>query len=56
MDKRKEEKDHPGAEDSRDRLVSISEECTPPDLKNMSPEEKRAYLDDLFFGDLFSEG
>jgi hypothetical protein len=57
MEKREEQKKiNLGPKDSPECLVSISEECTPPNTKNMSPEEMKAYLDDLFSGDLFSEG
>jgi hypothetical protein len=56
MEKREEEKNHSGPEDSLECLVSIREKYTPPSLQSMSLEERKAFLDDLFFSDLFSDG
>ncbi len=56
MDKREEEKNKSDLVNSPESSASISEVCMPQDIKSMSPEEVKAYLDDLFFSDLFREG
>jgi hypothetical protein len=56
MEKREEERNKSGGEKSEEILTSISGEYKPPNLQRMSSEEKKAYLDDLFFSDLFSDG
>ncbi len=55
MENEKEEKNKTG-EDSRECFPGVDEACASPNLEEMTPEEKKAYLDDLFFDDLFREG
>ena len=56
MEKRGEERNKSGGEKSEEILTSIGEECSPPNLQRMRSEERKAYLDALFFSDLFSDG
>jgi hypothetical protein len=56
MEKKEEERITSDAADPRESLPSLIEACALPNLEKMTPEEKKAYLDDLFFGDVFGEG
>jgi hypothetical protein len=37
-------------------LTSVGESCALPNPDKMTAEEKKAYLDDLFFGNVFGQG
>ena len=56
MEKSDEEKPKRGSEDPQGSLGIVSQECTLPDMKKMSPEEMKSYLDDLLRSLIFSEG
>jgi hypothetical protein len=53
---KEEERTESGAEKSGEISICISGQCMPPNIEKMTPEEKKAYLDDLFFSDLFQDG
>ncbi len=55
MEVEKEKKLSPENE-SPDDAPSVAEECALPNFEQLTADEKRAYLDDLFFNDLFGEG
>ncbi len=55
MEGEKEKKLSPENE-SPDDAPSVAEECALPNFEQLTADEKRAYLDDLFFNDLFGEG
>lgn len=54
--KKSEGKITPEGEHPKEPLGSASDAWALPDLEKMTPEERRSYLDDLFFSDLFREG
>lgn len=56
MEKNEEEKPKGYSEDDPESLGFVSQECTLPDMKKMSPEEMKSYLDDLLLSHIFSKG
>ena len=56
MEKSEEEKPNGNSEDTHGSPASVRQEDAPPDLKEMSPEEMKDFLNDLFRGHIFSEG
>lgn len=56
MEKDEKEKPNRVSEDPHGSLGSVGQEDALPDLKKMTQEEMKNYLDDLFRGHIFSEG